>query len=704
MAFYFEKFFNTPIQYLRSVGPAKAESLQKELEIFTYGDLLYHLPFRYIDKSKFNTTQDAYNTDEYVQIKGTITAIKTVGEKKAKRLVATLEDEFGEIELVWFQGLQWIVKKIKLNDEVIAYGKPSKNSRFVNIVHPEVQLQNEAKQDKNYPFEPVYSSTEKLKSKGLDSKGIAKLQYILHQELLRESIVETLILPLLQQYQLVDLKTALLFIHFPSNEYESAQALRRLKFEELFYLQLQILLQKTIVKNSSHGMILKELHHFNVFYNQHLPFALTNAQKRVLKEIRADVISGKQMNRLLQGDVGSGKTIVAFLTMLMAIDNNAQACILAPTEILAQQHFNNLTPMAQAVNLRIELLTGSVKGKARKAIEEGLLQNEIHILVGTHAIFEDNVQFHHLGIAVIDEQHRFGVAQRAKLQEKNKISPHILLMSATPIPRTLAMTLYGDLEVSNIDELPEGRKPIITLHRSDAQRLPVFSFIKNEIELGRQIYIVYPLIEESETLDYKDLMDGYESISRAFPKPTYQVSIVHGRMRSEDKDWEMQRFVRGETQIMIATTVIEVGVNVPNASVMIIENAERFGLSQLHQLRGRVGRGAEQSYCILMTGDKLGNDARTRIKTMCETNDGFKISEVDLQLRGPGDLQGTQQSGVINLKIANLASDQAILMAARNSAIAVLNEDINLNKPENLILKSIIQFKKSNQTNWSRIA
>lgn len=705
MNFFLDKFFQTPIQFLRSVGPSRGETLQKELQVFTYGDLILHFPFRYIDKSKFHTIREALNSENYVQIKGRIVKVEKLGKPRQQRLVARLEDDTGSVDLVWFQGVQWLEKKIQKGYEYIIFGKPNMFGNNINFSHPDIELAVEAAtQNHKMLFEPVYFSTEKMKSKGLDSKGLMKIQKILHEELKLQDIAETLTQDLVLKYQFQSKKQSLLDIHFPSNLQNIEKAQHRLCFEELFYSQLQILFRRTQRINVEKGFVFKELHLFNHFYNHHLPFTLTQAQKKVIKEIRQDVLSGKVMNRLLQGDVGSGKTIVAFLSMLMAIDNGFQVCMLAPTEILAQQHFETLKDFADELKLPIALLTGSVKEKDKKNIRTALSQNVLKILVGTHAIIEDKVEFHNLGLAIIDEQHRFGVAQRAKLQEKNQSPPHILVMSATPIPRTLAMTVYGDLEVSVINELPEGRKPIITVHRYDKQRLSVFQFLRDEISKGRQVYIVYPLIEESETMDYKDLMDGFESISRAFPKPDYQVSIVHGKMKSEDKDYEMKRFLKKETQIMVATTVIEVGVNVPNASVMVIESAERFGLAQLHQLRGRVGRGSEQSYCILMTGEKLSNDGRKRIKTMCDTNDGFIISEVDLELRGPGDIQGTQQSGVIDFKIANLLRDQQLLQQARNQVVAIYESDADLSAPKHYIYKTMLQFIKKNATDWSVIA
>lgn len=705
MNFFLDNFFQTPIQYLRSVGPSRGETLQKELQVFTYGDLLVQFPFRYIDKSKYVSIREAFTAENYVQIKGKIIKVEKVGKLRQQRLIARIEDETANIDLVWFQGIQWLEKKIQKGYEYVVFGKPNKFGNNINFSHPEIELliDNNLNKDK-MKFEPVYYTSEKMKFKGIDSKGMMKIQKMLHEELKAQNISETIHTELKQAYKLCDKKLALLNIHFPNSQEEIDMAQHRLCFEELFYTQLQILNKRTTRSKHSKGFIFKDLNLFNQFYSDFLPFKLTEAQKKVIKEIRHDVLSGKVMNRLIQGDVGSGKTIVAFLSMLMAIDNGFQVCMIAPTEILAQQHFETIKQYAEILKIPIALLTGSVKEKDKKNIRIALSENYIKILIGTHAIIEDKVQFNNLGLAIIDEQHRFGVAQRAKLIEKNTQPPHILVMSATPIPRTLAMTVYGDLDVSIINELPEGRKPIITVHRFDKQRLSVFQFLKDEIAKGHQIYIVYPLIEESETMDYKDLMDGFESISRAFPKPTYQISIVHGKMKPEDKDFEMKRFLKKETQIMVATTVIEVGVNIPNASVMVIESAERFGLSQLHQLRGRVGRGSSQSYCILMTGEKLGNDSRKRIKTMCETNDGFVISEVDLELRGPGDIQGTQQSGVIDFKIANLVRDQALLQITRNEVLKIFEKDPELLLNEHLTYNKILHIIQKNSTDWSIIA
>jgi len=699
-----KSFLATPIEYLKGVGPDRADVLKKEAQIFTFGDLLKMYPYRYIDRTQFYSTQHIDNTQTYIQLKGKLRDIRELGEGRAKRLTATFYDDDGEIDLVWFQGIKWIIKAIDTKETYVLYGKPSWFNSKLNITHPELEKLSTYNEGEFGTFRALYNTSEKMKTKSLDSKGISKLIQTLFLQLKPEHIVENLPQSILTKYKLFGRFDAIKNIHLPQTLALQTEAVKRLKFEELFLIQLN-LLQLKIIRKRERGIFFEKVdHYFKNFYEQALPFELTNAQKRVLKEIRKDTLSNKQMNRLLQGDVGSGKTIVALLSMLMAIDNNYQAALMAPTEILAQQHYVGLKEMCDKIGINIAILTGSSKSKARKQILADLLEGNIHILIGTHALLEDTVQFKNLGLVVIDEQHRFGVAQRAKLWTKSTIAPHILVMTATPIPRTLAMTLYGDLDVSILDELPPGRKPIKTVHRNETQRIAVFEFIRDEIAKGRQIYIVYPLIEESEKLDLIDLNNGFESISRAFPLPKYNVSIVHGRMKSDNKDFEMQRFVKGETQIMVATTVIEVGVNVPNASVMIIENAERFGLSQLHQLRGRVGRGAEQSFCILMTTFKLTADGKTRIKTMVDTNDGFKIAEVDLKLRGPGDMEGTQQSGNIDLKIANLATDGPIIEEARKAAIALLEEDATLEKEENVTLKFYLQNQKNSNNFWRNIS
>lgn len=694
-------FFETRIEFIKGVGPQKAALIGAEIGLFTYGDLIQHYPFRYEDRTKFYPIEEVHGDMPFVQIKGKIRRMETVGEMRKKRLVAHFEDGTGTLELVWFKGIQFIAKKIQLGVEYVVFGKPATFGRKVSIAHPELEVLTTQNEKASF-LQPVYHTSEKMKAKYLDSKAISKMvrQVMILSE---PHIHETLPQHLVARYGMIEKKLALWHIHFPGNEELLKKAQFRLKFEELFFIQLRLLKLKLTRTEKYRGAVFSDSSLLTDFYNNHLPFDLTNAQKRVIKEIYFDMKSGKQMNRLLQGDVGSGKTIVAFICMLLVVGSGAQASIMAPTEILADQHFQGLKPFADALGIGIAKLTGSSKKSERKVIHAGLLDGSISILVGTHALLEDVVQFKNLGLAIIDEQHRFGVAQRAKLWGKNeRFHPHVLVMTATPIPRTLAMTLYGDLEVSIIDELPAGRKPIKTLHEYDAKRLQVFGFMKEEIKKGRQIYVVYPLIEESAKLDLKDLDDGYESIRRAFPDQ--HISIVHGKMKPQDKDFEMQRFIKHETQIMVATTVIEVGVNVPNASVMVIENAERFGLAQLHQLRGRVGRGAEQSYCILMTEYKLSKEARTRLETMVRTNNGFEIADVDLQLRGPGDITGTQQSGVLDLLIADIAKDGQILQAARNAASDILEADPNLEKEENRnILRHIKSLRKA-VVNWGRIS
>ncbi len=693
-----------PITYIKGISVQRATLLYTELGIKSCNDLLNFFPFRYIDKTTFYSIKDLQPSSSEVQIVGKITAVKSVAQKRGSRLVATFKDASGSMELVWFKGQKWIKDSLKLNEAYVVYGKLNHYKGSYSIPHPEMELVAEYKKKLQTKMQPVYPSTEKLTNSGVSNKLIR----IYIQKLLQQiygDIQESLSKEIITDFKLISKQDALLNVHFPKSQESLAKAQYRLKFEELFFIQLQLLRKKLINKTKIKGFVFENVaHYFTTFYNNYLPFSLTNAQKRVLKEIRKDVASNAHMNRLLQGDVGSGKTIVALLTMLMAIDNGFQATIMAPTEILATQHFNAISELLSKMNLSVELLTGSTKTKKRREIHTALENGDLKILIGTHALLEDKVKFKNLGIAIIDEQHRFGVKQRAKLWSKNSLPPHILVMTATPIPRTLAMSVYGDLDISVIDELPPGRKEVKTVHRFDSNRLSVFKFMKNEIKNGRQIYVVYPLIQESEAMDYKDLMDGYESISREFPSPKYQISIVHGKMKPVDKEYEMQRFVNGETQIMVATTVIEVGVNVPNASVMIIESAERFGLSQLHQLRGRVGRGADQSYCILLSSYKLSEEAKTRLKTMVETSDGFKIAEVDLKLRGPGNLMGTQQSGVLNLKIADVVKDTQILVSARNTAISVLQEDENLSKLENSNLKKTFLEISKNSKIWSNIS
>jgi ATP-dependent DNA helicase RecG len=698
-------FLDTPIEYLKGVGPQRAELLKKELAVFNFGDLITWYPFRYVDRTRFYKVSEITADLPYVQLRGKIIKATTAGEKRGKRLVAVFQDESGTMELVWFQGAKWVIDKIKPGIEYIVFGKPTMfNNRF-NIAHPDLDLASDEKVHVASALQAVYPTTEKLKAKGLDTKALGKLIRGMVTGL-DGHIPETLPQSLVQQLGLVSREMAFRHIHLPENPMQLKKAETRLKFEELFFVQVKLLRNKVIRRQQFRGYSFSIVgDRFNSFFKEHLQFELTNAQKRVIREIRLDMGSGKQMNRLLQGDVGSGKTLVALMVMLIALDNGYQACIMAPTEILATQHFATISEFLKNMNVTVGLLTGSTKTAQRRVLHERLQSGDLDLLIGTHALLEDEVQFKNLGLVVIDEQHRFGVAQRARLWKKNDNPPHVLVMTATPIPRTLAMTLYGDLDTSVIDEMPPGRKPIQTVHRYDSQRLRVFEFMKQQILLGRQVYVVYPLIQESEKMDYKDLVDGYESIVRAFPLPQFRVSIVHGKMKAQDKDHEMQRFVKGETNIMVATTVIEVGVNVPNASVMVIESAERFGLSQLHQLRGRVGRGADQSYCILMTGNKLGSEAKMRIDTMCRTTDGFEIAEADLKLRGPGDITGTQQSGLINLRIADLARDQQLLQVARDIATKLLDADPNLERPEHAcVVRALAKLETQQQTNWSRIS
>lgn len=696
---------NTPVEYLKGVGPSRAEVLRKELGISTYGELLEHYPYRYVDRSVIHQVRDLRQVTQPVQLKGTITQVQEVRQKRGRRLTALFSDETGSLELVWFKGVRVIMEILQPGKEYVIYGKPTVYRGKINLAHPEMELYSVYLQKDRRGFRPLYHSTERMKQSGLDSKGLARILGGLLDQLRPGDLYENLPADLIARYRLLPRYDAMLYIHrFPTQEH-GHQALRRIKFEELFFVQLQILAMK-IGHHRQQGYAFDPPGELSRrFFESVIPFELTGAQRRVLGEIRADVETGHQMNRLLQGDVGSGKTVVAFASMLHAIDAGYQAAMMAPTEILAQQHFNGLQELAMPLGLRMGFLTGSVKGATRKQLLRALDQGLLHIVVGTHALIEEKVNFKNLGFMVIDEQHRFGVAQRAEMWKKSELPPHILVMTATPIPRTLAMTLYGDLDVSVIDELPPGRKPVKTVHRYESSRLAVFGFLKEEIAKGRQVYIVYPLIEESEKMDLKNLMEGYEAITRAFPLPQYRVSIVHGKMKPQDKDFEMQRFARGETQIMIATTVIEVGVNVPNASVMVIENAERFGLSQLHQLRGRVGRGADQSFCILMSDYKISADGLTRLKTMVSTNDGFKISEVDLELRGPGDIAGTRQSGeMTGMKLANLATDGIILEEARKSAVKVLEKDASLTGPEHAGTRRYVLERFREGSFWSKIS
>lgn len=695
----------TPIEFLKGVGPNRGELLRKELGIHKYSDLVNFFPNRYIDRTRYYKINELQNNGAEVQIIGKIINIKTVEfGKNQKRLVATFVDDTGQMELVWFQGHKWIRESLKLNEVCVIFGKCTSFGNTFNMAHPEIELMSEHKQSLRSAMQPVYPSTETLTNRGISNKVINKMMQQLFVET-QTLFTETLPNYLITELKLISKKEALFNIHFPKSTEILAKAKFRLVFEELFFIQLQLITKNLIQKHKIKGHPFTKVgEYFNDFYQNHLPFELTNAQKRVIKEIRNDMGSNAQMNRLLQGDVGSGKTIVAFMSMLLALDNGFQACLMAPTEILANQHFIGLSELAQTVNINIRILTGSTKIAQRRIIHEELENGTLDILIGTHALIEDKVKFKNLGLAVIDEQHRFGVEQRSKLWKKNTIPPHVLVMTATPIPRTLAMSLYGDLDISVIDELPPGRKPIQTVHRFDSNRLKVWKFLRDEIALGRQIYIVYPLIQESEKMDYKDLMDGYESISRDFPLPQYAISILHGKMKPADKDAEMKRFSEGKTNIMVATTVIEVGVNVPNASVMIIESAERFGLSQLHQLRGRVGRGAEQSYCILMTSHKMSADSKTRMETMVQTNDGFEIAEVDLKLRGPGNLMGTQQSGVLNLQIADLVRDRDTLALARNYALKLLKEDPGMQKLEHSALRAVYIEMTKKKNIWNYIS
>ncbi|MBE9516998.1 MAG: ATP-dependent DNA helicase RecG [Bacteroidetes bacterium] len=699
-----QQYLQQDIQFLPGVGPKRADLLREELNISTIEDLLTYYPYRYVDRSRFYKISEVTSDMPFIQIKGKIHGYASIGKGRGKRLVADFTDGSGRLDLIWFRGAKWIPENYPIGKELVVFGRPSVYQRKLNVVHPELE-DPEKKHVVSSKLQAVYSTTEKLKDNYLTSKAISKLIANLIKGLPKK-FEETLPAWLLQKLNLINLDTAMRQIHFPDATAQYKKAELRLKFEELFYIQLNILQGKGERNKRFRGNIFETVgESFNTFYKEHLHFELTGAQKKVMKEIRRDMGSGRQMNRLLQGDVGSGKTLVALMSMLIAIDNGFQACIMAPTEILAQQHFKSLSSFLDGMDVRVELLTGSVKKADRIPIHEGLLDGTLNILIGTHAVIEDVVQFKRLGLVVIDEQHRFGVAQRARLWNKADVLPHVLVMTATPIPRTLAMTLYGDLDVSVIDELPPGRKPIITRHSYDSKRLMVFGFLKKQLAIGRQAYIVYPLIKESESMDYKDLEDGLESISRAFPPPDYQVSVVHGKMKPEEKEASMAHFVAGRTHIMVATTVIEVGVDISNASIMIIESAERFGLSQLHQLRGRVGRGADQSYCILMTGYKLSDEGRKRIETMVRTNDGFEIAEEDLKLRGPGNIEGTQQSGVpFNLKIAHLGRDTQILHLARDTAELIITEDPDLKLDKNFIFAKHIKKGNPKRIDWGKIS
>ena len=696
---------NKDIKYLPGVGPKRANLFAEELDIRCYGDLLYYFPYKYVDRTRFYQIKDVHPDLSNIQIKGKIVKFEIAGKPNKKRLIGYFADDTGIIELVWFRGINWIRKSYTLDKEYVIFGKPTVFKRKINLVHPEIESMEDYNSRIQQGFEAHYNTTERLKKNYVNSKVIRKLQNNLLQEV-SDKLDETLPDKLINQLKLSPINEALLNIHFPKNQEKLRKAEYRLKFEELFYIELNILEQKnTRIRRFSGFDFEKVGTLFNTFYSEKLPFTLTNAQKKVLKEIRRDLGSGLQMNRLLQGDVGSGKTLVALMSILIALDNKYQSCIMAPTEILANQHHESITKFLDDMPVRVKLLTGSTPSSERKKIHEELLSGELHILIGTHALIEDTVQFKNLGLVVIDEQHRFGVAQRAKLWRKNTQPPHVLVMTATPIPRTLSMTVYGDLDVSVIDELPPGRKPVKTVHFYEAKRMRLIEFMRKMIHQGRQIYIVYPLIKESEKLDLKDLEEGYDTILRYFPPPKYAVSVVHGRMRPEEKDKSMELFARGQTNIMVSTTVIEVGVDVPNASVMVIENAERFGLSQLHQLRGRIGRGEYQSYCILMTSDKLSEEARKRIQTLVQSNDGFEIAEVDLQLRGPGDIEGTQQSGIpFDLKIANLGKDSEILTHARNVAMELLDDDPELNREEHSIVKEQLRLIRKRSKNYSVVS
>lgn len=698
-----QDLLSTPIEYLKGIGPKRGEVLRKEAKIFTFADLLFYFPFRYVDRSQFHSIRHISSIEGSVQLKGEVIGYKEVGKGRGKRLECKFRDDTGSIDLVWFKGINWIKPKLLPGTKLIVWGKPKQYGSKFNISHPELEFLTG-----NKPIEgglqPIYHSGEKLQAAGFNSKGIERAI----KELLpaiKGKITEDLPAWIIGDLALMNKEKALISIHQPKSIDDSKKAQFRLKFQELFLLQLELLVRKQITQRKIKGYQFKELGEpFNIFFNNHIPFELTGAQKRAIREIRKDLSSGIHMNRLLQGDVGSGKTLVALMIMLIAIGNGFQACIMAPTAILASQHYISISEMLKEMDIKVELLIGATKKSVRKGLHDRLKDGDIDILVGTHALLEDVVLYKNLGVAIIDEQHRFGVAQRSKLWKKNLLPPHQLVMTATPIPRTLALTFYGDLDVSVIDELPPGRKEIQTSHRYESSRLRVFQFIQDEIKKGRQVYIVYPLIDESEKMDYQNLMSGYEAITKRFPAPDYRVSIVHGRMNPDDKEFEMQQFAQGKTQIMVATTVIEVGVNVPNASVMIIESAEKFGLSQLHQLRGRVGRGAEQSFCILMTSYKLGENAQKRIETMCETNDGFKISEVDLKLRGPGDIMGTQQSGLLDLKLSDLAKDSQIVQIAREKAIDLLDNDPKFEKKEHKALANRLRAILKSRPNWSRIS
>jgi len=700
----YSDILKSPIEYLKGVGPQRADLLKKELNIFTFNDLLNHFPHRHVDKTRVSFITDIDSSTDYIQVAGSLHNIGIIGMKRGRRMVATLRDKTGTLELAWFQGLSWIQKTLQPGEQYLVFGKVTFFQGHPQIVHPEIELLTADKKDGKSFLEPIYPTTEKLRAKALGGRQIGKLTEVMMKQIAEKDLPENLPDEILNKLKLINRYKAYCQIHFPANMQEYDEALKRLKFEELFIAQLRLARLRSQRHRFSHGVKFEKVGElFNAFYTKHLPFELTGAQKRVIKEIRKDTATGKQMNRLLQGDVGSGKTIVALLTMLIAADNSYQSCLMAPTEVLAHQHYKNITNLLIDMPVEVGVLTGSTKTAERKIIQKKLDDGSMNILIGTHAIIEKDVRFKNLGIAIVDEQHKFGVAQRALLWEKNEMPPHILVMTATPIPRTLAMTAYGDLDYSVIDELPPGRQPITTVHRYEKDRPGVMGFLKDEIAKGRQVYIIFPLIEESDKMDYENLMKGYENVKAWFPEPKYWISMVHGRQKTDQKNSNMQRFVSGDTHIMVSTTVIEVGVDVPNASVMVVESAEKFGLSQLHQLRGRVGRGADKSYCILLTGPGIGNDARERMKIMVSTNNGFIIAEKDLDMRGPGDIEGTRQSGVLNFKLASIVQDRSLLEMARRFAEHIMETDPELSSAENLRLKSYLQAIQG-KTAWSRIS
>ncbi|TAH05423.1 MAG: ATP-dependent DNA helicase RecG [Sphingobacteriales bacterium] len=700
----YTSILNNPIEYLKGVGPLRGDLLKKELNIFTFADLLNHFPYRHLDKTKINLVKEISHQTEYAQVAGKLISKEIIGEKRSRRLVAQLKDNTGSIELVWFQGINWVDKLLEIGGLYLAFGKTSFFMSSPQLTHPEIEVYTKEKSEGKSFLEPVYPTTEKLKAKGLGARQIGKLTFALFAHIEERDLAENLPATIVAQYKFMPRRQAYLQLHFPSGAENYQQALQRLKFEELFITQVRLGLVRLQRHRYSKGVVFEQVGDlFNNFYKNHLPFQLTGAQKRVLKEIRNDTAHGRQMNRLLQGDVGSGKTIVALLCMLLAADNGYQACLMAPTEILATQHYKGISELLKEMPVTVRLLTGSTKKKERNQLLQQLQEGSLHFLIGTHALIEETVQFKNLGFAIVDEQHRFGVAQRARLWKKATPPPHVLVMTATPIPRTLAMTAYGDLDYSVIDELPPGRIPITTVHRYEHARASVLDFVRSEIDKGRQAYIIFPLIEESEKLDYENLMRGYENVKAFFAEPKYWISMVHGRQDAATKETNMQRFVKGDTQIMVSTTVIEVGVNVPNATVMVIESTEKFGLSQLHQLRGRVGRGAEKSFCILLTAPQPTKEAKERINILCSTNDGFKVAEKDLELRGPGEIEGTRQSGALNFKLASLVQDSQLLQTAKNTAEVLINEDPELNSADNLPLKQYLQQQKG-KTAWSKIS